>query len=78
MKNATVPYPSLPMVQGEPDYHTIHSIRILLHANARSTKTHLVGGALGHLGIIVFIAAYAIVAPAHLWVNPIARGRGPT
>jgi hypothetical protein len=85
MKNATVediissfPHPILHTVQGEPDYHTIHSIRKLLRADARSIETHLGGGALGHLGIIVSIAAYAIVAPAHPWVNPRAQGRGPT
>jgi hypothetical protein len=35
------------------------------------------GGALGHLGIIVSIAAYATVAPAHWWVNPLSPGWGP-
>jgi hypothetical protein len=35
------------------------------------------GGALRHLGIIVSVAAYAIVAPIHPWVNPEAQGRAP-
>jgi hypothetical protein len=84
MRNATVediiarsPHPILPTVQGEPDYHTIHSIRKLLRANARSIDTHLEGGALGHLGIIISIAAYTIVAPEHPWENPTAPGRVP-
>jgi hypothetical protein len=84
MNNATVegiiasfPHPILPTVQGELDYHTIRYIRKLLHANARSIKTHLGGGALRHLGIIVSIAAYAVVTTAHPWVNPTAPGRGP-
>jgi hypothetical protein len=29
------------------------------------------GGALGHLGIVVLIAAYAIIASAHPWVNTV-------
>jgi hypothetical protein len=36
------------------------------------------GGALRHLGIIVLIAAYATVAPAHPWVNPESPGWGPS
>jgi hypothetical protein len=60
---ASFPHPILPTVQGEPDYHTIHSIRKLLRANARSIESHLGGVALIHLGIIVSITAYATVAP---------------
>jgi hypothetical protein len=82
MKYATVedaiassPHPILPIVQGEPDYHTIHAIRKLLQANTRAINTHLGGGALIHLGLIVYDvalghlclifsdAAYAIVTP---------------
>jgi hypothetical protein len=66
------------VVQGEPDCHTIHSIRKLLRANARSIETHLGGGAIGHLWFIISIAAYATVLPARPWVNPTAPGRGPT
>jgi hypothetical protein len=73
---AIFPHPILPTVQGEPDYHTIHSIRKLLCANARSIKTHLGGGALGHLGIIISITAYAIVTPENPWLNPEAPGQG--
>jgi hypothetical protein len=50
---ASFPHHLLPTVQGDPDYQTIHSIRKLLQANARAIYTHLGGGALGHLGIIV-------------------------
>jgi hypothetical protein len=84
MKNATVedviaslPHNIIPTVQGEPEYHTIQSIRKLLSANARSIKKHLGGGALGHFGIIVLIPVYATVAPAYPWVNPESTGRGP-
>jgi hypothetical protein len=89
MKYATVedvvaifPHPILPSVQGELDYQDIHAIRKLLQANARDIDTHLGGGALGHLGIIVSEAAYAIVAPTGengplLWVYPTPPGRAP-
>jgi hypothetical protein len=60
---ASFPYPIIPTVQGEPDYHTIHSMRKLLRAKARSIESHLGGGATGHLGIIVSNATYATVAP---------------
>jgi hypothetical protein len=75
---ASFPHPILPTVQGEPDYHTIHAICKLLQANARSIDSHLGGGALGHLGLIVSVAAYAIVAPTHTWINPEAPARAPT
>jgi hypothetical protein len=82
MKNATFivasfTHPILPTVQGEPYYHTIHSIIKLLRANARYIETHIGGGVFIHLGIIILIAAYATVAPANPWVNPLTPGWGP-
>jgi hypothetical protein len=79
---AIFPYPILPTVQGEPDYQTIHAILKLPQANAREIDTHLGGGALGHLGLIVSYASYAIVSPEteagpNIWVNPTAPGRAP-
>jgi hypothetical protein len=79
---ASFTHPILPMVQGEPDYQTIHSIRKLLQAKARAIDTHLGGGALGHLGLFFSDASYATVAPATqagstLWVNPTAPGCTP-
>jgi hypothetical protein len=74
---ASSPHPILPTVQGEPDYHTIHSIRKLLCANARSIESHLGGGALGHLSIIISIVTYTPVAHAHPWVNPESPGGDP-
>jgi hypothetical protein len=72
----------LPTVQGEPDYQTIHAIRKLLRANSRAIDTHLGGGTLGHLGIIVSDASYAMItlatdAGTTLWVSPTAPGRAP-
>jgi hypothetical protein len=75
---ASFPHPILPTIQGEPDYHTIHNVRKLLQANARSIDTHLAGGALGHLGIIVSANAYALVAATTPWANPANPGRTPT
>jgi hypothetical protein len=89
MKYATVedvissfPHPILPTVQGETDYQTIHAIRKLLQANARAIDTHLGGGALGHLGIIVSDASYAMIVPEieagpTLWERPSPPGRAP-
>jgi hypothetical protein len=75
-------HPILPTVQGDPDYQTIHAIPKLLQANARAIDTHLGGGALVHLGLIVSDTSYAMVAPATeggsiLWVNPTAPGCAP-
>jgi hypothetical protein len=70
--------PSYLRCRGEPDYHTIHAICKLIQANARSIDSHLGGGALGHLGLIVSVEAYGIIAPAHPWINPEAPGRPPT
>jgi hypothetical protein len=79
---ASFPHPILPTVQGEPDYQTIHAIRKLLQVNAREIDTHLGGGALEHLGLIVSDVSYAMIAPAieagpTLWEIPSALGRAP-
>jgi hypothetical protein len=76
------PHPILATVQGEPDYQTIHAIRKSLQANSRAIDTHLGGGTLGHLGLIVSDASYAMIAPATdagptLWVSPTAPVRAP-
>jgi hypothetical protein len=90
MKYATVenimssfPRPVLPTVQGDPDYQIIHATRKLLQANSRAIDTHLGGVTLGHLGIIISDASYAIIAPAKeagptLWTTPQAPGRAPS
>jgi hypothetical protein len=89
MKYATVedvmeifPHPVLLTVQGEPDYQTIHATRKCLQANSRALDTHLDGGTLGHLGLIISDAAYAMIAPTTeagptLWATPQAPGRAP-
>jgi hypothetical protein len=79
---ASFPHPILPTVQGEPEYQTIHAIQTLLQANARASDTHLGGGALGHMGLIVSYASYAMVVPETeagptFWVNPTSPGRAP-
>jgi hypothetical protein len=79
---ASFPHPVLPPVQGEPDYQTIHTIRKSLQANSRAIDTHLGGGTLGHLGLIVSDASYAMIAPETdagptLWISPQAPGRAP-
>jgi hypothetical protein len=51
MKYATVedvitsfPHQVMPSVPGEPDYHSLHAIRKMLQAKARSIDTHIGGG----------------------------------
>jgi hypothetical protein len=79
---ASFPYPVLPSVKGEPDYQTIHATRKFLQANARAIDTHLGGGTLGHLGLIILDASYAMIAPTTddgptLWITPQPPGRAP-
>jgi hypothetical protein len=76
------PHPFLPTVQGESDYHTIHATQKFLQANSRAIETHLGGGTLGHLGLIISDASYAMIAPTTdagptIWTTPPAPGRPP-
>jgi hypothetical protein len=79
---ASFPHPVLPTVQGEPDYQTIQATRKFLQANSRAIDTHLGGGTLGHLGLIISDASYAMIAPTtdagpKLWATPQPPGRAP-
>jgi hypothetical protein len=79
---ASFPHPILPTVEGEPDYQTIHATRKFLQANSRVTDTHLGGGTLGHLGLIISDADYSNIAPPTageptFWETPNAPGRAP-
>jgi hypothetical protein len=74
---ASFPHHILPRGKVEPDYHNIHAIHKLLQANAWAIDTHLGGGILRHLCIIVSPTVYAIVALTTLWENPAAPGEGP-
>jgi hypothetical protein len=79
---ASFPHPILPTVEGEPDYQTIHATRKFIQADWWAINTHLGGGTLGHLGLIVSDAAYSNIAPPKaeaptLWVSPKAPGRAP-
>jgi hypothetical protein len=80
---ASFPHHVLPTVQGEPDYQTIHDTRKFLQANSRAIDTHLGGGTLGHLGLIISDASYAMIAPTMaagptLWTSPQSPGRAPS
>jgi hypothetical protein len=89
MKYATVedvivsfPHPVLPTVQGDPDYQTIHTTRKFLQANSRAIDTHFGGGTLGHLGLIISDASFAMISPttdagSTLWLIPQTPGRAP-
>jgi hypothetical protein len=79
---ASFPLPILQTVQDEPEYQMIHVIRKLLQANARAIYTRLGSGALGHLGLVVSDAAYAIITPTGehvpiLWTKQTSPGREP-
>jgi hypothetical protein len=79
---ASVPHLVLPTVQDEPDYQTIHATRKFLQAKSRAINTHLGGGTLGHLGLIISDASYAMISPATkgeptFWITPQSPGRAP-
>jgi hypothetical protein len=79
---ASFPHPLLPTVQGEPDYQTIHATWKCLQENSRAIDTHLGGGTLGHLGLIISDASYATIAQKTntgptLWISPQAPGWAP-
>jgi hypothetical protein len=79
---SSFPHPVIPTVQGEPDYQTIHSTRKLLQANSRAIDTHLGGSTLGHLGLIISDASYAMIYPTTeagptCWTTPQPPGRAP-
>jgi hypothetical protein len=90
MKCATVenimssfPHPVLPTVQGDPDYQMIHATQKLLQANSLAIDTHLGGGTLGHLGLIISYASYAMIDPttdacSTLWTISQAPRRDPS
>jgi hypothetical protein len=79
---ASFPHPFLPTVQGEQDYQTIHATRNFIQANSRAIDTHLGGGTLGHLCLIISDASFSMIAPTTdagqtLWTSPQAPGRAP-
>jgi hypothetical protein len=79
---ASFPHPVLPTVQGDPNYQTIHATRKFLQANSQAIHTHLGGGTLGHLGLTILDASYAMISPTtdagpNLWATPQAPGRAP-
>jgi hypothetical protein len=79
----SLPHPILPTVEDDPYYQTIHATIKFLQANSRAIDTHLGGGTLGHLGLIISDAAYSNVAPPTageptFWETPNAPGRAPT
>jgi hypothetical protein len=79
---ASSPRQLLPTVQGEPDYQTIHATRKFLQANLRAIDTHLGGGTLVHLSLIISDASYTMISPTTneeptLLITPQAPGQAP-
>ena len=62
-------YPDLTKIHGEPTYESLRLIQNQLKANARSIHTYLGGGQLGHLGLVLTPAQYALLSP-HPYVRP--------
>jgi hypothetical protein len=76
---ASFPHLVLPTVEGEPDYQTIHATRKFIQANSRAIDTHLGGGTLGHLGLIILDVYYSNIArptadAPTLWETPNSPG----
>jgi hypothetical protein len=72
---ASFPHPILPKVEGEPDYQTVHATRKFLQANSRAIDTHVGGGTLGHLGLIISDTSNSNIAPPtaeapKIWETP--------
>ena len=65
----------LPIFHRGADYHNILSTRKIIQENACSDDSHLGGGALGHIVIIVSAAAYTVVDPTSPWENPSFPGQ---
>jgi hypothetical protein len=79
---ASFPHPILPTVEGEPDYQTIDATKTFLQANYRAIDTHLGGGTLGQLGLIISYASYSNIDPPTaeaptFWETPNSPGRAP-
>jgi hypothetical protein len=79
---AIFPHPILPTVEGEPDYQTINATRKFLLANSWAIDTHLGGGTLGHLGLIISDVSYSNISPPtadapKFRETPNAPGRAP-
>jgi hypothetical protein len=79
---ASFPHPIIPTVEGEPDHQTTHATRKFLQANSRAIDTHLGGGTLGHLVLIISDASYSIIAPPKagepiFWETPNSPRRAP-
>jgi hypothetical protein len=79
---ASFPHPIHPTVEDEPDYQTIHATGKFLQANSRAIDTHLGGGTLGDLGLIISDAAYSNISPPtagepNFWETPNAPGWVP-
>jgi hypothetical protein len=60
----------LPIIPHHPFHLQITTRKCPVHRNPSTGS----GGDLVHLGIIVSIVTYVIIAPAHPWVNPTALG----
>ena len=62
-------YPDLTKIHGESTYESLRLIQNQLKADARSVHSSLGGGQLGHLGLVLTPAQYALLSP-HPYIRP--------
>ena len=62
--------PVLTRIHGEPTFETLKNLRNQVKANAGSVSTHLGGGALGYLGLLLSPAEYNRIAPGTPFIRP--------
>ena len=50
-------------IRDKPTFETLHNLQYEIMANAKSVYSNLVGGAHGHLGLVLIDAQHAIISP---------------
>ena len=77
--------PSIPMIDREPTYATLHAMQDILNSNAASVTTNLGCGTLGHMCLTLYPTVYAtlsttrVVPPPNTGATPVipADATGP-
>jgi hypothetical protein len=68
------PHQTAEVIVGEPTFDTINGLARILRTNAASIPSERGGGALGHLGLMVSVGAYNMLAPGIPFDNPANPG----
>ena len=59
--NTKFEHPTLLKIHGQPTFATLTKLKKQLKANAKSVRSNLGGGALGHLGLVLSPQEYALL-----------------